>query len=377
MNILLIPDKFKGSLTAKELIEALIKGINKVNPNNHIESVMASDGGEGFLQAVSQFENLDFIEMLSVNSIGQNINTCYAFDPIKKVAYIELAKSSGLDLLPKNDYNVMKGSTFGTGLQINNAIKKGAIKIFIGLGGSATNDGGIGMAAALGYRFLDTNGNELNPCGKNLIKIDSIIKPIINDFENVQFVAVNDVRNPLFGLYGAAQTYAPQKGASSNEVKLLDSGLEHLSLKVKYQLRIDIAHMPGSGAAGGAAYGLRVFFDAEFISGIDFILNRNTYLRRVKQNAVDLIITGEGKIDQQTLHGKLVYGVANWAKKHQIPVIAICGKNTLSNQSSAAVLNLLKIIEISDSSKSLDYNLKHAAKLAEKAIFEFIKQYNP
>ncbi len=376
LNILIIPDKFKGSLTAKELIEALIKGITKANPNNRIESIVASDGGEGFLQAVSQFENLEFINVLSVNSIGKNINTTYAFNPTKKVAYIELAKASGLDLLSKNDYDVMKGSTFGTGLQINDAIKKGATKIFIGLGGSATNDGGIGIATALGYRFLDINGSKLNPCGKNLIKIDSIVKPANNGFENVQFVAVNDVRNPLFGLYGAAQTYAPQKGASPEDVKLLDSGLKHLSLKVKSQLKRDAVSIAGSGAAGGTAYGLKVFFDAKFISGIDFILNQNTYLHRVKQNKIDLIITGEGQLDQQTLHGKLVCGVANWAKKHQIPVIAICGKNILSNQ-SAVTLNLLKIIEISDSSKSLDHNLKHAAKLAEKAIFEFIKQYKP
>jgi len=203
MNILLIPDKFKGSLTAKELIEALKKGINKANLNNHVESIMASDGGEGFLEAISRFEKTTFIKMASVNSIGKKIETVYAFNASKKIAYIELAKASGLDLLSKNDYNIMKGSTFGTGLQIKDALKKGAKKIYIGLGGSATNDAGIGIAAALGYKFIDINGKELAPCGESLIKIDSIVKPTNNDFKNVQFVAVNDVKNVLFGKQGA------------------------------------------------------------------------------------------------------------------------------------------------------------------------------
>jgi len=376
MNILLIPDKFKGSLTAKELIEALKKGINKANLNNHVESVMASDGGEGFLEAISRFEKTTFIKMASVNSIGKKIETVYAFNASKKIAYIELAKASGLDLLSKNDYNIMKGSTFGTGLQIKDALKKGAKKIYIGLGGSATNDAGIGIAAALGYKFIDINGKELAPCGESLIKIDSIVKPTNNDFKNVQFVAVNDVKNVLFGKQGAAYIYAKQKGATNKDIAILDAGLRHLNNCVIDFFGTNFSQIEGTGAAGGAAYGLKAFLNAKFISGIDFILNQSTYLQSVKKSEIDLIITGEGCIDQQTLQGKLVCGVANWAQKQKIPVIAVCGKNTLSNQSATA-LNLLKIIEISDNSKSLDYNMKYAAKLAENTIFEFIKQYNP
>jgi len=375
MNILLIPDKFKGCLTAKEIIKSLTKGIHKANSNCFIEFIIASDGGDGFLQAISQFEDVEFIEILSVNSIGQKIKTEYAFNTSKKTAYIELAKASGLDLLSKNDYNVMNGSTFGTGLQIKAAVKRGATKIYVGLGGSATNDAGIGIASALGYKFLDNKNCKLKPIGENLSAIAKITPPT-NLYRNIEFFAVNDVQNVLYGKRGAANVYAKQKGATNDEIVLLDNGLKHLNTKVIALINKDFSQIKGTGAAGGAAYGLKVFFNAEFITGIDFILNQNTYLHCVKQNLIDLIITGEGKLDQQTLHGKLVCGVTNWAKKNQIPVVAICGKNTLLNQ-SAKTLNLLKIIEINDSFKSLDYNMKHAAKLVEKAIFEFIKQYKP
>ncbi len=376
MTILLIPDKFKGSLNAKELIEALTKGINKANSNHNIISVIASDGGDGFLHAVSKFENLEFIEMLTVNSIGQSINSKYAYNSPKKTAYIELAKASGLDLLPKENYNVLKGSTFGTGLQIKEAVKRGATKIFIGLGGSATNDGGIGIASALGYKFLDDKNGELNPTAENLPLISKIMPPKNNLYKQIAFYAVNDVTNRLFGKEGAAYVYAKQKGASDNEIVVLDAGLKQLNSKVITFFGKDFSKIEGTGAAGGAAYGLKVFFEAEFISGIDFILNQQTVLQSFNQNNIDLIITGEGQLDQQTLHGKLVCGVAIWSEKRHIPVVAICGKNTLSNK-SAKTLNLLKIIETSDSSKLLEHNMKYAATLVEKAIFEFIKQYKP
>jgi len=376
MNILLIPDKFKESLRAYEVIKAIKKGLSRSKIPIDYTEIIASDGGDGFIEAIAENKNVNLVSVISFNPLGKLIPSIYAIDLEEKAAYIELAKASGLSLLSPKDRHVLKTSTFGTGMQIKAAVARGVIKIYVGMGGSATNDGGIGIAVALGYKFLDINGKELAPCGENLIKIDSIIKPVINDFKKVQFVAVNDVKNVLFGLNGAAQTYAPQKGASLSDVKLLDRGLKHLSTKVKAYLNIDVAHISGTGAAGGAAYGLKAFFNAEFISGIDFILNKHTSLQYFKPEDIDLIITGEGKLDSQTLHGKLVYGVSDWAKKHQIPVIAVCGENTLSNQSARA-LNLSQIIEISDSSKSLDYNMKNAAKLLEKAMFEFFKHYNP
>jgi glycerate 2-kinase len=376
MNILLIPDKFKESLRAYEVIKAIKKGLSRSKIPIDYTEIIASDGGDGFIEAIAENKNVNLVNMMAFSPLGKLIPSIYAIDLKEKTAYIELAKASGLSLLLPKDRNVLKTSTFGTGMQIKAAVAKGATKIYIGLGGSATNDAGTGIAVALGYKFLDTNDKELDPCGENLIKIDSIIKPVINDFNEVQFVAVNDVKNVLFGLNGAAQTYAPQKGASPSDVKLLDRGLKHLSEKVKAYLNLDLADISGAGAAGGAAYGLKAFFNAGFISGIDFILNRHTSLQYFKPEDIDFIITGEGKLDSQTLHGKLVYGVADWAKKHQIPVIAVCGINTLSNQSARA-LNLLQIIEISDSSKSLDYNMKNAAKLLEKALFEFFKHYKP
>lgn len=375
MNILLIPDKFKESLSAKEVINAIKKGLARSKESINVIEILASDGGDGFIEAMVQKKSIKLVEMSTVDSLGRQLNATFALDSKKKVAYIELAKTSGLSLLEPTERNVLETSTYGMGLQIKQALKMGIKKLFLGLGGSATNDAGIGLAVALGYQFLDVNGSVLKPCGRNLIKIENIIKPShIEKIDKVTFIAVNDVKNPLFGLNGAAQTYAPQKGASPSEVKLLESGLKNLSSKVKSQLNIDAALVAGAGAAGGTAYGLKVFFEAKFESGVDFILKQQTELSSIKPKDIDLIITGEGKLDQQTLYGKLVYGVSNWGTKRQIPVMAICGKNTLSYK-SAKTLNLLKIIEISDATQSLDYNMKYAAELVEKAIFEYISQY--
>jgi len=377
MNILLIPDKFKESLSAKEVIIAVKKGLARYNESVNVIEILASDGGDGFIEAISQNNAIKLVEMPTVNSLGRQLNATFALDSKKKVAYIELAKTSGLSLLEPTERNVLETSTYGMGLQIKQALRIGVKKIFLGLGGSATNDAGMGLAVALGYQFLDINGSVLKPCGRNLIKIENIIKPtLIEEIDKVTFIAVNDVKNPLFGLNGAAQTYAPQKGASPSDVKLLENGLKNLSSKVKSQFNIDANQVAGAGAAGGTAYGLKVFFDAKFESGVNFILKQQADLSKVKPKEIDLIITGEGKLDQQTLYGKLVYGVAKWGNKRKIPIVAICGKNTLSYK-SAKTLNLLKIIEISDATQSLDYNMKYAAKLVEKAIFEFISQYKP
>ncbi len=370
MNILLIPDKFKSSLSAKEVIEALKKGILKFDSSIQVDEIIASDGGEGFLNAIKKNSNLQEIEMIAVDPLGNELTTVYGFDAKKKIAYIEMAKASGLELLKPEERNVLKTSTYGTGLQIKRAINTGATEIYIGLGGSATNDAGIGIASALGYLFLDKNNMELKPIGKNLLQISKIIPPTTNKLMSIKFYAVNDVKNPLFGKNGAAMVYGKQKGGDNQSIQILDKGLQNLDRIIKNQFNIDVAHVKGSGAAGGTAYGLKVFFNADFISGIDFILDLNKVEDLLKNNKIDLIITGEGKIDNQTLQGKFISGISKLANKFQIPAIAFCGLNELKNIES---LGLTAIIEIADNSKSLDYNMKNASELLQNAVLNYLK----
>lgn len=371
MKILLIPDKFKGSLDAKEVIRAISKGINQVHPDAEIFSLLASDGGDGFLSAVS--ENLDCadITMDTVDPLNRMVKAAYVYDDATKTAFIELAKASGLELLADAERDVMRASTYGTGLQIRHAIDNGATKIYLGLGGSATNDAGTGIAKALGYRFLDDLGHELEPVGGKLSDIAKIEKKDeAPDLTGISFYAVNDVDNPLYGKQGAAHVYAVQKGATSIEVGQLDKGLRHLESVVKDQLNKNAARLPGAGAAGGTAYGLNVFLNAEFISGIDFVLD----LAKVNQLLVDhhfnYIITGEGKLDRQTLHGKLIKGVIDLGKRYQVPVIAVCGQSDIDSAQSRSI-GLERILEIRDTTKSLQYSMDNAALLIKETTSLF------
>ncbi|MCB0472851.1 MAG: glycerate kinase [Flavobacteriaceae bacterium] len=370
MRILLIPDKFKGSLTARQVIDAIKKGISAYDPSIEFEACIASDGGDGFLDAIAETHPVDKINILSIDPLGRKIDTFYYTQD--KTAYIELANSSGLALLTSEERNVLKTATYGTGMQIADALDKGIDEIYIGLGGSATNDGGMGIAVALGYRFLDQNKMELEPIGENLQFIDKIVPPDTGRFINTAFFAVNDVKNPLFGTNGAALVYGKQKGADQKALILLDKGLVNLHTKVKEQLKIDVSHLPGSGAAGGAAYGLKVFFQAEFISGIDFILQKNNIHHKLKDGQIDLIITGEGKIDKQTTQGKLIDGITGIGKKYGIPVLAVCGINELTF-AEREKLGLRAVIGIHDDSKSLEYTMNNASELLQRIVNQYFK----
>lgn len=370
MKILLIPDKFKGSATAEEVVMALTKGILKAVPNAKIYNVSASDGGEGFLHAIAKQVAVNEIILHVENPLGKPLQAFYLFDETNKTAYVELAEASGLLLLAEEEQNPMETSTYGTGLQIKDAVHRGAKKVVIGLGGSATNDGGIGMAAAFGFVFKDDSGNELKPIGKNLSRIASISQDKVISVSGVEFVAVNDVNNPLFGTHGAAYIYGAQKGATEEIVEALDSGLEQLHKTVVKELEKDNAKVEGAGAAGGAAYGLKTFFNAEFISGVNFVFELAQVSKLIEEEKIDMIITGEGQIDSQTLHGKLVKGVSKLGDTFNVPVLGICGKLAL-NKAEITALGLQDVIEVSDASKSLDYNLKHGAELIEHTVYEY------
>lgn len=366
MNILLIPDKFKGSLSAMEAINALSKGIHKNSKNHKIKYILASDGGDGFLAAIEKAKpDLKIIKTDVVDAVGNSLKSFYLFEENSKTAFIELAQTSGLSMLNPKDRDCKYTSTYGTGLQIKDAVEKGSLKIFIGLGGSATNDGGTGIARALGVQFLDKDDNNIKTNGSNLGEIDRII---LSDsiIKNTEIIAVNDVINPLLGKTGATYTYALQKGAGKKELPVLERGMKNL-FDIISQNGSEFTDTPGFGAAGGTSFGLFAFTNAKIILGIDFILKINDFNNILEDSKIDLIITGEGKIDDQTFHGKFIKGIGDRAKKYNIPVIAICGINDLQNYTTED-LGLKQIHTIKTENMSIKESMDNAGELIEDLV---------
>ena len=374
MKFLLIPDKFKNSITADGVNIAIAKGLKNCYNDAKLFSILASDGGDGFLDAINYHLSLEKVFIETVNPLGKKINAFFLYDGIKNVAYIELAKASGVELLETEELDVRNASTLGTGYQIKEAIQLGAKKIIIGLGGSATNDAGIGIAYALGYRFKDSSGNELYPSGKNLALISEIVNNnSISNLNEISFFAVNDVTNPLYGQHGAAYIYAKQKGATNEVIELLDLGLKKFSKIVEKFIGTDISEMEGTGAAGGSAFSLKAFFNAEFIRGVDFLFELAKIPEILNNNTIDYIITGEGKIDYQTLNGKLIKGILDIGKKKSIPVLAVCGISELSNE-ELKTEGFADVLQIHESNMSISYSMNNASKLIESKVYDYFKK---
>ncbi len=365
MNFVLIPDKFKGSLTANEVMMAMENGIRDVLPEAGVTGFLVSDGGDGFLDSVLRYTEAREYSVQTVDPLGRSLTAPIAWNPATLTAYVELARASGLELLEKEERNPLMTSTLGTGRQIQSALELGARTICVGLGGSATNDGGCGMAHALGWRFLDAEGVPLDPIGLNLEKIAKIQAPD-SDIQ-VKITAVNDVVNPLIGPQGAAHVYAAQKGASPHAIELLDRGLHHLDLVWSQTTGHSYARVPGAGAAGGAAYGLKAFLKAEFISGTEFILNMSGAYDYLKTHPCDLILTGEGRIDEQSAQGKLISGVLHLGRQYGIPVTAFCGILEMDD-SARTNLPFDAIFEIRDPDKTLSQNMNDAASLLRSRV---------
>ena len=366
MKILIAPDKFKGSLTAKEVCEAVKTGINRLYPEYRLVELPLADGGEGFSEAIIGEKSYEKLECLVKDPIGRNLNS-HLYIISGKTAIVEMANASGLNLLSPQEKNPLKTSTFGTGQLINYAIKMKVDEIIVGIGGSATNDAGIGMAAALGYIFLDENRSELEPVGENLIKIKYIVEPKLKPWKNVKIKVACDVSNPLFGFDGAAYIFAKQKGANDSEIEALDNGLKHFAKICSHYFKTDMHTIPGAGAAGGLGYGLVTFLNAELKSGIDLILEANDFDEKLV--GVDLVITGEGKMDIQTLSGKVVAGVAKKAKEKKIPVYGICGISELTDR-QVNELGLKKLASLKSDNISTEYAIQNAKEL----IIERVKQ---
>lgn len=329
MKFILAPDKYKGSLTGREFCETVARGLTKVFPNAELIHRPLADGGDGTIDVVGDYLNASKVTVTVKDPLFRNIDSHYLLSEDKQTAFIEMSEASGYKLLQKQEMNCMETTSYGTGELILDALEKGARNIVLGIGGSATNDGGMGMAKALGYVFLDVNGNELEPVGKNLGKVKEIQKNEVNSkLLDAKIQVACDVNNPFYGENGAAKVYGAQKGASEEEIVLLDKGLQSFAKVLQTAFGVDVQQIAGAGAAGGLGGGAVVFLNAELASGVDLVMELAQF-DAVLQGA-DWVITGEGQLDGQTLSGKTINGVVGSAKKYDIPVAAFCGSVDIS-----------------------------------------------
>lgn len=322
-KIVLIPDSFKGTLSSKQICEIVSAEITQQFPNCEIVSIPVADGGEGSVDCFLSALGGEKITAMVSGPHLEKMESYFGYLPESSTAVIEMASCAGLPLV-ENQKDPLGTTTYGVGELLLEAANHGATKIILGLGGSCTTDGGCGAAAACGVKFYDKTGNSFIPTGGTLSQIEHIdtsgLDPVI---KTVDIVAMCDIENPMYGPEGAAYIFAPQKGATENEVRLLDEGLLHLANVIKQNLCADVAAIPGTGAAGAMGAGMVAFFGAQLQMGIATVLD-TVHFSKITKDA-DLVITGEGKLDSQSLRGKVVIGVAKRAQDAGIPVIALVG----------------------------------------------------
>lgn len=356
MNILIAPDSFKGSLSANQFINIFRNRFIELNANHNIISSPLADGGEGSLEVISQNSGFEKINLMVQDPFLKKIEACYLYDKKNSTAYIEMAKASGLILVDKPD--VMNASSIGTGQLIKHTLLQGAKKIVLFVGGSATNDAAMGIAVALELKFMNKQGEELKPTGKSLADIQ-----IIDDTESLlkkhptKFLIAADVNNPFYGKTGAAYVYASQKGATTENIVFLDNGLQNIANIYKKNFNIDVQKINGSGAAGGIAGGMIAMFGAKLVSGADLIFKLNNIEEKIKQ--ADLVITGEGKIDRQTLNDKLIFKLSQRAANHNKKVWAVCGYYD-GDSELRKLLGIEKIFSLAKSKSEIEESIKHA-----------------
>ena len=323
-KFVLAPDSFKESMTAKEVCLAMKKGILKADPTAEIDSVPMADGGEGTVESLVDATGGKKIDVRVTGPLGNEIDAYYGILGDGKTAVIEMAKASGLELVPEDQRNPMLTTTYGTGKLIKNAIDQGAKKIIVGLGGSSTNDGGAGMAQALGAHLLNKAGKELVFGGGNLDHLERIdVTELDPRLKQVKIILASDVVNPLTGENGASQVFGPQKGANENQVMQLDHNLHHYAQVIKRDLGKGVEFNEGAGAAGGLGAGLMAFTNYEMHKGIDLSIKVTNLREKIK--SADYVFTGEGGTDFQTKFGKTPYGIAQIGKKYHKPVISLAG----------------------------------------------------
>jgi glycerate 2-kinase len=332
LKILVAVDSLKGSLSSIEANKAIAEGLLKANPYFSVQSLPVADGGEGTVEALVYATGGQFVDSVVTGPLGQPVRARYGILGDKMTAVIEVAEACGLPLIPKEERNPLFTTTYGVGELILEAIEKGCRDFIIGLGGSATNDAGVGMLQALGYQFFTKAGELAGLGGAALKEISGInLGNVPEKVKTARFRVACDVNNPLFGLNGAAYIYGPQKGATTEMVIELDEGLRNFANVVLEQLGTDLQSISGAGAAGGLGAAFAGFLEAELESGVELILELARFEEQLQ--GVDLVITGEGKLDGQTSMGKAPAGIALLAKQHRIAVIALAGDISEGNPS--------------------------------------------
>ena len=359
MQILVVPDSFKESLSAKEVANAIARGIHSVDSEISVKQFPFSDGGEGALDLLQNLFEGELVTTSTIDAMGRSIKAPYFRFADRKAAWVELSQASGLAQIEVDKRNPMLASTYGTGLQIRHALDHGAEEIYLGIGGSATNDGGTGILSALGGLFSDAEGEMLLPGGGFLTELDHIDVEAIPQFE---LKVACDVSNPLLGKQGATAVYGPQKGVTPEMEPQLEAGLTNFSKHIELLTQKSIAEVPGAGAAGGCAAGLHGLLGAELASGFELLAELSHLELEIKE--ADLVITAEGRIDGQSLEGKLPVGVAKLAKKHHKPIVVLAG-SIGENLDPLYALGINSIFSIQNGPCTLKESMNSAAELIE------------
>ncbi|MGE5380054.1 MAG: glycerate kinase [Methylocystaceae bacterium] len=369
-RIIIAPDSFKESLSSPQVASAISRGIKRFLPDAELIEKPMADGGEGLAECL-------------FSALGGSRHHCQVTDPLGQpvlaewvsltdgTAIIEMAAASGLALVPSSLRNPLTATSYGTGELIRAALEAGSARIIVGVGGSATSDGGIGMAQALGVRFLNSAGEILPPGVHNLSNLETVdVSDIHPSIKETEFIAACDVTNPLCGPQGAAAVYGPQKGATPDIITILDTAMSHLAQVVTRNLDIDLASASGAGGGGGMGYGLLAFTGAKITSGLDLVCKMTGFDQLLAEGA-DLVITGEGQINEQSLYGKVPTGIAARAQHYNIPVLAVVGSIVLSAE-TAAERGIGGLASIAPGPISLDECMARAPELladaAERAV---------
>ncbi|NMB01356.1 MAG: glycerate kinase [Firmicutes bacterium] len=373
MPIVIAPDSFKGSLTSSEAAKAMARGVQKVLPEAELTLLPLSDGGEGLVESLVVSSSGQLLEYEVTGPLGTPVTAKMGTLGDGKTAVIEMAEASGLILVPEGERNPLVTTTFGTGELISKALDLGCNHLIIGIGGSATNDGGMGMAQALGFRFFDAEGELLGSGGGELARLARIdasrIDPRLHD---VRIEVACDVNNPLTGPQGAAQIYGPQKGATPEMVEFLDAALARYDLILQRDLNQDVGKVPGAGAAGGLGAGLMALLNGKLVSGIELVLDVLGFDEKLQ--GAKLVLTGEGKFDAQSAFGKVPMGVARRAKGAGIPCVVVAG----TVLPSAEILHgegVTAFFSILNQPMSLQEAMEGAAQLVENQVAEVVRLF--
>jgi glycerate kinase len=372
-TILIAPNAFKGCLTAVDAARAMAAGVGRALPTAHIVIVPVADGGDGLVDVAREALGGTLCTRSITGPLFEQREASFCHVASERFAAIEMALASGLALVPADRRDPETTTTRGTGELIQAALDLGCTRIGVGIGGSATTDGGIGMAEALGVRFLDATGNDVPPTGDGLARIDRIETAGLDPrIRGIRIEAVCDVDNPLTGPKGAAAVYGPQKGATPEQVARLDAGLAHLATLIERDLGIRCRDLPGAGAAGGLGAGLHAFLGAELKRGVDLVLDLVGLDEKL--DGADLVLTGEGQIDFQTAFGKAPAGGGSRALARGIPCVAIAGGVGTGIESLTRV-GITAVFSLCARPMSLDEAMADAAPLLEQAAEQVVRLY--